>query len=71
MKNFYNYLSNYIIIVSVAASVFLVAFGIAVILFPKLLPRLLTFGIALGSIFLGTAGVAALSASLLRRYDKA
>ncbi len=71
MKSFYNYLSNYIIITSVIASLFLILFGIAVIIYPKLLPRLLTYGIAVGSVLLGTAGCAALSATLLKRYDKA
>lgn len=69
MKSFYNYLSNYIITISVIASIFLILFGVAVILFPKLLPRLLTYGIAVGSILLGAAGCAVLCASVARRYD--
>lgn len=55
MKNFSDIISCYIITISVIAAIFLLIFGALMLIFPKLLPRLLHYGIAVGAILLGCA----------------
>ncbi len=53
MKAFVKKISEFIIAISIAASIVLVAIGCAIIAVPELLPTILIYGIGIGCVLLG------------------
>ncbi len=53
MKAFVKKISEFILAISIAASIVLVAIGCAIIAVPELLPTILIYGIGIGCVLLG------------------
>lgn len=53
MRAFVKKISEFIIAISIAASIVLVAIGCAIIAVPELLPTILIYGIGIGCVLLG------------------